>query len=136
MTEVQQKGLTDMILPNHQTSNQNNMVKKRYAFMRKYGSYQAAKAHDPNNEILNTNKRNYNVLDAKSQSSTIMTIGDDYCHYGDDRSLTVREMQDSSHLMIVLFFKENVQQVVTKENLKHHNLHKLEMLFHLLWHMQ
>ena len=92
MTEVQQKGLTDMILPNHQTSNQNNMVKKRYAFMRKYGSYQAAKAHDPNNEILNTNKRNYNVLDAKSQSSTIMTIGDDYCHYGDDRSLTVREM--------------------------------------------
>ena len=92
MTEVQQKGLTDMILPNHQTSNQNDMVKKRYAFMRKYGSYQAAKAHDPNNEILNTNKRNYNVLDAKSQSSTIMTIGDDYCHYGDDRSLTVREM--------------------------------------------
>ena len=41
---------------------------------------------------INTNKRNYNVLDAKSQSSTIMTIGDDYCHYGDDRSLTVREM--------------------------------------------
>lgn len=92
MKEIQKKGLTHMVLPNHQTSNQNDKVKERYAFMRKYGSYQVAKEHDPDNKILNTNKRNYNVLDATSQSPTIMTIGDDYCHYGDDRSLTVREM--------------------------------------------
>lgn len=92
MKEVKTKGTQEMILSNHQTSNQNDTVKARYAFMRKYGSFQEARAHDPKNEILKTNKRNYNVLDASSQSSTIMTIGDDYCHYGADRSLTVREM--------------------------------------------
>lgn len=92
MEEIESKGISEMILPNHQTSNQNDIVKRRYAFMREYGSYQEAKAHDPRNEILNTNKRNYNVLDGNSQAPTIMTIGDDYCHYGDDRSLTVREM--------------------------------------------
>lgn len=79
-------------LPNHQTSDQNDTVRARYALIRKYGSYQEAKEQEPDNELLDTNKRNYNCLDANSQSTTILTIGDDYCHYGADRSLTVREM--------------------------------------------
>lgn len=79
-------------LPNHQTSNQNDIVKGRYALIRKYGSYKEAKIQEPDNELLNTNKRNYNCLNANSQSTTVLTIADDYCHYGDDRSLTVREM--------------------------------------------
>ena len=41
---------------------------------------------------LSTNKRNYNVLKPDEQSSTIMTIADDYIHYNSPRSLTVREM--------------------------------------------
>lgn len=32
------------------------------------------------------------VLKPKSQSSTIMTIADDYIHYSNPRALTVREM--------------------------------------------
>ena len=41
---------------------------------------------------LSTNKRNYNVLKPDEQSSTIMTIADDYIHYNSPRALTVREM--------------------------------------------
>lgn len=84
--------LQEYELANHQTPNQNNTVKGRYALIRKYGSYSDAKEQEPNNELLNTNKRNYNCLNADTQSTTILTIGDDYCHYGADRSLTVREM--------------------------------------------
>lgn len=91
-SDVSLKDLQKCELPNHQTSNQNETVKGRYALIRKYGSYHEAKAQEPNNELLDTNKRNYNCLNANSQSTTILTIGDDYCHYGDDRSLTVREM--------------------------------------------
>lgn len=91
-SDVSIDGLQKCELPNHQTSNQNDIVKGRYALIRKYGSYNEAKIQEPNNELLNTNKRNYNCLNANSQSTTILTIADDYCHYGDDRSLTVREM--------------------------------------------
>jgi DNA (cytosine-5)-methyltransferase 1 len=41
---------------------------------------------------LSSEKRNYNVLKADGQSSTIMTIADDYIHYASPRALTVREM--------------------------------------------
>lgn len=81
-----------MVLPNHQTSNQNALVRERYGLMRKYGSWAAAKAAEPNNPATDSNKRNYTCLQADSQAPTIMTIGDDYAHYGDNRSLTVREM--------------------------------------------
>ena len=91
-SDVSLKHLRKCELQNHQTSNQNDTVKGRYALIRKYGSYNEAKAQEPDNELLDTNKRNYNCLNANSQSTTILTIGDDYCHYGDDRSLTVREM--------------------------------------------
>ncbi|WP_282056531.1 DNA cytosine methyltransferase [Maribacter luteus] len=79
------------ILNNHKTSNQNETVIKRLGVILKNGNYKKAQ---PELEKLNlsTNKRNYNVLKPDEQSSTIMTIADDYIHYNSPRSLTVREM--------------------------------------------
>ena len=79
------------ILNNHKTSNQNETVIERLGVILKNGNYRKAQ---PELEKLNlsTNKRNYNVLKPDEQSSTIMTIADDYIHYNSARSLTVREM--------------------------------------------
>lgn len=80
-------------LANHETSNHNSDVQKRYALIRKYGSYSVAKEKEPNNKLITgTNKRNYSCLIADKPSTTIVTIGDDFAHYGANRSLTVREM--------------------------------------------
>lgn len=79
------------ILNNHKTSNQNESVIKRLGIILKSGDYKKAQC-----EIdecgLKSNKRNYNVLKPDEQSSTIMTIPDDYVHYNSPRALTVREM--------------------------------------------
>ena len=79
------------LLNNHKTSNQNETVIERLGVILKNGNYKKAQ---PELERLNlsTNKRNYNVLKPDEQSSTIMTIADDYIHYNSPRSLTVREM--------------------------------------------
>lgn len=79
------------ILNNHKTSNQNETVVERLGVILKNGDYKKAQ---PELEKLglSTNKRNYNVLKPDEQSSTIMTIADDYIHYNSPRSLTVREM--------------------------------------------
>ncbi|KEZ94455.1 DNA (cytosine-5-)-methyltransferase [Nonlabens ulvanivorans] len=79
------------LLNNHKTSNQNETVIERLGVILKNGNYKKAQ---PELEKLNlsTNKRNYNVLKPDEQSSTIMTIADDYIHYNSPRSLTVREM--------------------------------------------
>lgn len=90
--DVNERKLSEMVLPNHQTSNQNKLVRERYGLMRKYGSWASAREAEKDNPAVDTNKRNYTCLQADSQAPTIMTIGDDYAHYGDDRSLTVREM--------------------------------------------
>ena len=79
-------------LLNHQMSTQNETVRHRYALMRECGDFDLAKAKNPNDKSMQTEKRDYHCLHADEQSTTIMTIGDDYCHYGEDRSLTVREM--------------------------------------------
>ena len=79
------------ILNNHKTSNQNATVIERLGVILKNGNYKKAQP-----ELvklgLSTNKRNYNVLKPNEQSSTIMTIADDYIHYNSPRALTVREM--------------------------------------------
>jgi len=79
------------ILNNHKTSNQNDTVIERLGVILKKGNYKKAQP-----ELiklgLSTNKRNYNVLKPDEQSSTIMTIADDYIHYNSPRALTVREM--------------------------------------------
>jgi len=85
--------LSHLVAPlhNHKTSKQNDDVVKRLEIILNTGDYDLAK-----NELkkigLDSEKRNYNVLKPTSQSSTIMTIADDYIHYSNPRALTVREM--------------------------------------------
>ncbi len=91
--EMQTLASETMHLANHETSNHNDVVQRRYALIRKYGSYSVAKEMEPKNTLLTgTNKRNYSCLDPNKPSTTIVTIGDDFAHYGANRSLTVREM--------------------------------------------
>ena len=78
-------------LNNHRTSNQNEEVIKRLQIILEEGDYKEAQ-NRLEEEGLASQKRNYNVLSPGRQSSTIMTIPDDYIHYRSPRSLTVREM--------------------------------------------
>ncbi len=82
-----------MQLANHETSRHSEEVQERYALIRKHGSYTVAREKEPSNPLLlNTNKRNYSCLSANKPSTTIVTMPDDFTHYGANRSLTVREM--------------------------------------------
>ena len=92
MDEFVETDIKYAVLHNHETSKHNAEVQQRYALIRKYGDYNKAKQEEPDNPLLKTNKRNYSCLKADLPSTTIMTIGDDYAHYGANRSLTVREM--------------------------------------------
>jgi len=78
-------------LNNHKTSNQNETVIKRLKVILKNGNYKNAQGQLEKLN-LSSKKRNYNVLKPEQQSSTIMTIPDDYVHYNSPRALTVREM--------------------------------------------
>lgn len=81
----------DAELHNHKTSKQAEDVVKRLKVILENGNYDDAKLK-LKSLGLDTEKRNYNVLIANNQSSTIMTIPDDYIHYNSPRALTVREM--------------------------------------------
>lgn len=91
-SDIEKTAFSEIELANHQTSNQNEIVRERYRLVRKYGSWGEARVAEPENPVFKTNKRNYTLLGKDEQAPTIMTIGDDYVHYGDNRSLTVREM--------------------------------------------
>lgn len=78
-------------LNNHKTSNQSETVIKRLEVILKNGNYKNAQSQLEKLN-LSSKKRNYNVLNPDEQSSTIMTIPDDYVHYNSPRALTVREM--------------------------------------------
>lgn len=80
-----------MELFNHQTSAQNEVVRKRLKIIAKHGSYEEAKA-ELKEEGLESNKRNYTVIDPLGQSPTVCTMPDDFIHYTACRPLTVREM--------------------------------------------
>ena len=83
-------GITKPLL-NHKTSNQSEQVRNRLKVIIEEGSYGAAKSRL--NELgLESKKRNYNLLDANKQSPTIVTLPDDFVHFSEPRSLTVREM--------------------------------------------
>ena len=90
--EYDEKMVKSLELANHETSNHNDEVQQRYALIRKYGSYNDARSHEPNTPLLETKKRNYTLLAKDQPSPTILTIGDDFAHYGANRALTVREM--------------------------------------------
>lgn len=91
--EELQNPISHLVAPlnNHKTSKQNVDVVKRLDIIRKSGDYALAK--QKLKQIgLDSDKRNYNILKANSQSPTVLTIADDYIHYANPRALTVREM--------------------------------------------
>ena len=80
-----------MELFNHQTSLQNDTVKERLEVIAKYGDYDAAKP-ELKKRGLESQKRNYTVLNPLGQSPTVCTMPDDFIHYSACRPTTVREM--------------------------------------------
>lgn len=79
-------------LANHETSNHNKEVQERYRLIRLHGCFEAAKQANPENKLFETKKRNYDCLNANSQSNTVVTLPDDFVHYAANRCPTVREM--------------------------------------------
>lgn len=83
---------TELELFNHQTSSQSADVKKRLSIIAKHGEYSDACKEELRKEGLESNKRNYTVLNPKGQSPTVVTMPDDFIHYSQHRAMTVREM--------------------------------------------
>lgn len=77
---------------NHQTSFQRDEVKRRLEIIAKHGDYDDACKAELKKENLESNKRNYTVLDPNGQSPTVVTMPDDFIHYSQHRAMTVREM--------------------------------------------
>ncbi len=80
-----------MELFNHQTSQQNATVRERLKIIAEYGDYDEAKA-ELKEKGLESQKRNYVVLNPLGQSPTVCTMPDDFIHYSAYRPMTVREM--------------------------------------------
>ena len=92
MTELDdEKKHQHMELFNHQTSQQNDTVKERLKIIAKHGDYDAAKP-ELKEKGLESQKRNYTVLNPLGQSPTVCTMPDDFIHYSAYRPTTVREM--------------------------------------------
>ncbi len=80
-----------MELFNHQTSQQNDTVRERLRVIAEHGDYDEAKA-ELKEKGLDSQKRNYVVLNPVGQSPTVCTMPDDFIHYSAYRPMTVREM--------------------------------------------
>lgn len=80
-----------MELFNHQTSQQNETVRERLKIIVRHGDYDKAKP-ELKEVGLESQKRNYAVLDPIGQSPTVCTMPDDFIHYAACRPTTVREM--------------------------------------------
>lgn len=79
-------------LYNHQTSSQSDDVKERLSIIAKHGVYDEDCKVELTQLGLESNKRNYTVLNPKGQSPTVVTMPDDFIHYAAHRAMTVREM--------------------------------------------
>ena len=92
MDELNNKAChSHMELFNHQTSLQNDSVRERLRIIAKYKDYDDAK-EELKLHGLESQKRNYVVLNPLGQSPTVCTMPDDFIHYSAFRPLTVREM--------------------------------------------
>lgn len=92
MSELEKpKKYQHMELFNHQTSLQNEKVRERLRIIAEHGDYDDAKA-ELKEKGLETQKRNYVVLNPLGQSPTVCTMPDDFIHYSAYRPMTVREM--------------------------------------------
>lgn len=80
-----------MDLFNHQTSLQNEKVRGRLRIIAAHGDYDEAKV-ELKEKGLDSQKRNYVVLNPLGQSPTVCTMPDDFIHYSAYRPMTVREM--------------------------------------------
>lgn len=80
-----------MELFNHQTSSQNETVRERLQIIARHKDYDDAKA-ELRAKGLDSQKRNYVVLNPLGQSPTVCTMPDDFIHYSAFRPMTVREM--------------------------------------------
>ena len=80
-----------MDLFNHQTSQQNDKVRERLRIIAAHGDYDDAKT-ELKKKGLESQKRNYVVLNPLGQSPTVCTMPDDFIHYSAYRPMTVREM--------------------------------------------
>lgn len=79
-------------LYNHQTSSQSADVRHRLEVIAKHGVYDEDCKEELSQLGLDSNKRNYTVLNPKGQSPTVVTMPDDFIHYAAHRAMTVREM--------------------------------------------
>lgn len=78
---------------NHQASKQSENVRNRLKIIAECGGYDNERTKDRlKREGLESDKRNYTVLNAEGQSPTVCTMPDDFIHYNSYRPLTVREM--------------------------------------------
>ena len=92
MSELEQpRKYQRMELFNHQTSLQNETVRERLKIIAKHKDYDLAKA-ELKEKGLESQKRNYVVLNPLGQSPTVCTMPDDFIHYAAYRPMTVREM--------------------------------------------
>ena len=92
MSELdKQQKYQHMDLFNHQTSQQNDKVRERLKIIATHGDYDEAKA-ELKEKGLDSQKRNYVVLNPLGQSPTVCTMPDDFIHYSAYRPMTVREM--------------------------------------------
>jgi DNA (cytosine-5)-methyltransferase 1 len=92
MSELEQpRKYQHMELFNHQTSLQNETVRERLKIIAKYKDYDLAKV-ELKEKGLDSQKRNYVVLNPLGQSPTVCTMPDDFIHYAAYRPMTVREM--------------------------------------------
>lgn len=80
-----------MDLFNHQTSLQNEKIRERLRIIAAHGDYDEAKV-ELKEKGLDSQKRNYVVLNPLGQSPTVCTMPDDFIHYSAYRPMTVREM--------------------------------------------
>ena len=79
-------------LNNHQTSAQNEKVRKRLQIIAEHGEYNDETKKALKAAGVDSDKRNYTVLNPKGQSPTVVTMPDDFIHYSAYRAMTVREM--------------------------------------------
>lgn len=79
-------------LNNHQTSAQNEKVRKRLRIIAEHGEYNEETKTALKIAGVDSDKRNYTVLNPKGQSPTVVTMPDDFIHYAAYRAMTVREM--------------------------------------------
>lgn len=92
MSELKDKSIHKYFeLFNHQTSSQNETVRRRLQIIAQHKDYDDAK--EELKELgLDSQKRNYSVLNPLGQSPTVCTMPDDFIHYSAFRPTTVREM--------------------------------------------